>query len=112
MSRLREVGWQVRQEHDIEVPGMEYLQANYKRNYMKLRVWAWTEYKKIAVIDADCMCTGDVSLLLSDKFGKLPLKMSHFELTLNRFRSSTRYRVGISEGLDFQRRCLISPTLS
>jgi len=70
LSRLKDVGWQFRWEDDIEVDYSDNLQANFRRNYQKLRVWAWTEYRKLALIDADCMCRGDISLLLSEKFGK------------------------------------------
>ena len=69
LSRLEEVGWKIRKGAEVIVPGMENLQSNYQRNFMKLRIWSWIEYSKIAVVDADCLCMGDISLLLSNKFG-------------------------------------------
>lgn len=70
LTRLREVGWTIRHEHDVKVKGMETLQRHYRRNFMKLRLWGWTNYTKIGYIDADCLIRGDVRLLVSDDFGK------------------------------------------
>jgi hypothetical protein len=70
MSRLKAVGWNIRYEDDIAVPGTEWLHPLWQRNFIKLRVWNWIEYRKIALFDADTMVMGDISLLLSDGFGK------------------------------------------
>lgn len=69
ITRLKTLGWQIRYENDITVPGVENLLEIHRRNYIKLRVWRWVEYEKLAWIDADTLIMGDVSLLLSDKFG-------------------------------------------
>jgi alpha-N-acetylglucosamine transferase len=70
LTRLREVGWTIQYEHDVQVEGMETLQRHYQRNFMKLRLWEWMNYTKIGYIDADCLVRGDVRLLVSDAFGK------------------------------------------
>jgi alpha-N-acetylglucosamine transferase len=69
MSQLKEVGWIIRYEEDLAVEGVQSLPLNYQRNFIKLRVWRWIDYLKIAWIDADCMVKGDVSFLLSTDFG-------------------------------------------
>jgi glycogenin glucosyltransferase len=69
LARLKKVGWTIRYEQDVAVEGTETLYVAYQRNFLKLRLWSWTEYAKVGFIDADCMVRGDVSLLVSDKFG-------------------------------------------
>ena len=70
LRKLEKFGWTIRYEDDIEVKNSETLAAHFRRNYIKLRVWSWIEYVKIAWIDADCVVMGDISLLLSNRFGK------------------------------------------
>jgi len=70
IERLEAVGWKIRLDDDIELEGQEQLNPNWRRNFIKLRVWAWTEYRKIAFLDADTLVSGDISLLLSDGFCK------------------------------------------
>lgn len=69
MTRLQQVGWTIRYEEDIKLQGLENLQSHYRRNFMKLRLWRWTEYAKVGYIDADCMIRGDIRLLVSNAFG-------------------------------------------
>jgi len=76
LARLEQVGWHLRIEDDIHVEGMENLQWNYRRNFAKLRIWGWEEYRKIGFIDADCMVRGDISLLLSEEFGTISFKVT------------------------------------
>jgi alpha-N-acetylglucosamine transferase len=73
---LEQSGWRIREEEDIAVNGTEKLNVNWRRNFIKLRVWAWTEYRKVVMLDADTMVLGDLSLLLSDGFGEFPLIFS------------------------------------
>jgi alpha-N-acetylglucosamine transferase len=72
LERLKEIGWRIRHEHDIVVAGIETLKQAFQRNFIKLRVWSWTEYAKVVWIDADCIVTGDISLLLSTKYCTSP----------------------------------------
>jgi alpha-N-acetylglucosamine transferase len=67
--RLQQAGWTIRIEDDVIVEGTEKLNPNFRRNFIKLRVWSWTEYRKILFLDADTMVMGDISLLISDGFG-------------------------------------------
>jgi alpha-N-acetylglucosamine transferase len=69
LSKLEKVGWKLRTEDDVTVNGTENLYKGFVRNFIKFRVWSWTEYRKIVLLDADTMCMGDISLLLSDGFG-------------------------------------------
>jgi hypothetical protein len=71
LTRLEQVGWQFRYEDDLEVNGTDTLPRNYRRNFIKLRLWSWVEYRKIAFLDADTMVMGDIGELLSDGFGML-----------------------------------------
>lgn len=70
ISKLEKVGWKLRNEDDIVLNGTENLYKGFQRNFIKFRVWTWTEYRKVVLLDADTVCLGDISLLLSDGFGK------------------------------------------
>jgi hypothetical protein len=63
IARLRKVGWKVRVEDDIALPGVEVDQIEpwHKWNLNKLRVWTWTEYERVLFIDADTLVKGDLS---------------------------------------------------
>ena len=67
--RLQQAGWTIRTEDDVKVKGAEKLNPNFRRNFIKLRVWSWTEYRKILYLDSDTLVMGDISLLISDGFG-------------------------------------------
>jgi alpha-N-acetylglucosamine transferase len=69
MARLQAVGWSIRMEDDLLFEGIEDLNWNFRRNFIKLRIWLWTEYRKIAFLDADVVVRGDISLLVHDGFG-------------------------------------------
>jgi alpha-N-acetylglucosamine transferase len=75
LSRLKKVGWTIRFEHDLSVPGIETPKETFQSNFIKLRIWSWVEYAKIAWIDADCIVLGDMSHLLSDSFGKTAINV-------------------------------------
>jgi alpha-N-acetylglucosamine transferase len=69
LKRLERVGWKIRMEDDVAVPGTDDIPSTFRRNFIKLRIWSWTEYRKILFLDADVLVRGDISLLLSDGFG-------------------------------------------
>ena len=69
LARFQELGWTLRLEEPIEVEGSENLPANYRRNFVKLHIWKWIEFRKLAYIDGDCLVLGDISLLLSEGIG-------------------------------------------
>lgn len=71
IARFELMGWRIRIEENIHVEGTEKIAVPYRKNFIKLRVWKWIEYQKIAMIDADTMVTGDISLLLSDGYGNI-----------------------------------------
>jgi len=74
LQQLESVGWKIRYEEDIILEGLEQMNSNWRRNFIKLRIWAWTEYRKIAFLDADTLVQGDISLLLHDGFCISPLE--------------------------------------
>ena len=70
LENLEMVGWKFRKEADLAVSGTERLNLNWRRNFIKLRVWTWIEYRKILLPDADTTVWGDISLR-SDGFGMI-----------------------------------------
>jgi len=101
LTRLQEVGWKIRPEPNLAVNGAENLQPNYRRNFMKLIIWSWIEYRKVALIDADCMCMGDISLWISENFGaspllsKLILEFGAVQDTVSRIMRAENFNTGV-----------------
>lgn len=114
-ARLEKIGWKLREEEDIYFSGIEGLKPAFQRNFIKYKMWNWTEYSKIAFIDADCLVEGDISLLLSDGYGKLSLiwlpSFRVLVLTVGRFRMCPRYMARGDASLQFQRRRPLHKTL-
>ena len=111
MMRLQKL-WTIRYEDDIEVKGSERLLVHHRRNYIKLRIWSWVNYTKIAWIDADCMVMGDISLLLSDKFGEYQfLSPCPYKSTDVRFRRRAGYISVENAGGEFQCRRSLNQTV-
>lgn len=78
VAKLERIGWTIKNEEDVKINGTEALWAGFQRNFIKFRVWTWTEYRKVLLLDADTICFGDISLLLSDGFGKSPAVSVYF----------------------------------
>lgn len=76
LERLRRVGWKVRVEDDIELPGVNVSEIEpwHKWNLNKLRVWTWTEYDQVLFIDADALVKGDLSEVWKTP-GGMPIKL-------------------------------------
>ena len=70
-TKLETVGWTIRYADDIAINGTDELYVGFQRNFIKFRVWTWTEYRKVVLLDADTLCLGDISLLLHEGFGTL-----------------------------------------
>ena len=64
-ERLEQVGWKLHHEEKVRIKGV----PRHWSNHVKLRIWRWTQYKKLVWLDADCMVKGDISLLLSERYG-------------------------------------------
>lgn len=69
ISKLNKMGWKIREEDEVKVNGTEALFLGFQGNFLKYRVWTWTDYRKILLLDADTLCLGDISLLLHNGFG-------------------------------------------
>jgi hypothetical protein len=72
MAKAEAVGWKFRHEDDVPINGIEDLYIGFQRNFIKYRAWTWTDYRKVVMLDADTVCLGDISLLISDGFGMSP----------------------------------------
>jgi hypothetical protein len=64
-TRLEAVGWKLRAEDSLTVPGlrMEKIQPHRRKNLNKLKIFGWEEYDKIVFMDADTACKGPIAEL-------------------------------------------------
>jgi hypothetical protein len=65
-------GWKIRSLPRLEVPGvnMSNIQPHRRLNLNKLQMFGWSEYERIAFIDADCFVKGSIEELF-----KLPAEV-------------------------------------
>jgi alpha-N-acetylglucosamine transferase len=73
-TRLEKVGWTIREEEPLQVPGvnMSMIQKHRRKNLNKLQIFGWDEYEKIVFMDADTLCKGPLEELFHMPGGKCP----------------------------------------
>jgi hypothetical protein len=74
-TRLEKVGWKIRVEERMELPGvnMNLIQPHRRLNLNKLKIFGWEEYEKVVFMDADMICKGSIADLFTMPGGKSSL---------------------------------------
>lgn len=65
-TRLERAGWRVREAQALAFAGVNQTQirSRHRHNLNKLHMWSWTEYERVAFVDADAVCKGSIAELL------------------------------------------------
>jgi hypothetical protein len=77
-TRLERVGWKIRAEDHLEIPGvnMSLIVEHRRNNLNKLKIFGWEEYDKIVFMDADMICKGPIEELFDMPGGTYFLHLS------------------------------------